>query len=169
METSPKPEMSVAQSDSDLIDGLKLRFGQNWDAGQIDIFAAELASWSPESRRLALAELVEIDLDRRWESGHHTEIEQYLTRFPELGTAETVSAVLIFMEWDARQQFGEPPRFGEFARRFPTQAPVLQQLIRSVQAYDSASRQDAKRDTSKLISANLASTPVGERGGVSPR
>ncbi len=167
MATSPQPEMSVAQSDSDLIAGLKLRFGQNWDAGLIDLFAAELASWSLESRRLALAELVEIDLDRRWESGQHTEIEQYLTRFPDLGTAETVSAALIFMEWDARQQFGEPPRFGEFARRFPRQAPVLQQLIRHMEAHDSASRQAAKRDTSKIIGANDESQ-LGERGGVSP-
>ena len=168
MATSPKPEMSAAQSDSDLIADLKLRFVQNWDAGQIDIFAAELASWTLESRRLALAELVEIDLDQRWQSGQHTELEQYLARFPDLGTAETVSAVLVFMEWDARQKFGEPPRFGDFARRFPRQAPVLQQLIPHVQAYDSATRQAAKRDTSKLISANVSSTPVGERGGVNP-
>ena len=168
MATSPKSEMSVAQSDSDLIADLKLRFVKSWDAGQIDIFAAELASWPLESRRLALAELVEIDLDQRWQSGQHTELEQYLMRFPDLGTAETVSAVLVFMEWDARQKYGEPPRFGEFARRFPRQAPVLQELIPHVQAYDSATRQAAKRDTSKVISPNVTSAPVDERGGVNP-
>ena len=168
MGTSSKPKMSVAQSDSDLIADLTLRFGQDWDAGRIDIFAAELAGWPPETRGRALLELVEIDLDRRWESGQNTELEQYLTRFPELGTADTISAVLLFVEWDARRNFGEPPRFGDFARRFPKQAPELQQLIRQVEAQEPAQRKVAKRDTSRVFSLSSATTPGVERNGVSP-
>ncbi len=168
MATPPKSELPVARSDSDRIADLRLRFEQNWDAGQIDIFSAELASWSPESRRRALAELVEIDLDRRWQSGQNTEIEQYLRRFPDLGTTETVSSLLLFVEWEARRQFGEPPRFGDFARRFPKQAPELQQLIRQVEAQEPVQRKVAKRDTSKVISLGSATTPGVERGVVRP-
>ena len=98
MSTSPKSGVSVAQSDLDLIANLKLQFDRNWNAGQIDRFAADLASWPSESRGRALVELVKIDLERCWQSGQNVKVEQYLDRFPDLGTAETVSSELLFTE-----------------------------------------------------------------------
>ncbi len=179
MSDSRKLAVSVAESDADLIAALLLKFDRGWDAGKIDTFVMELTGWPPEARGRALVMLVKIDLERRWQSGHNTEVEQYLARFPELGTADTVTPELLLAEWEVRQQYGEQPRFGDFTRRFPRQTAALQQLIRQSQTRESMRRQAApdepsQHDTSKVLSQhasshpNLAPTQAGERGGVSP-
>jgi serine/threonine protein kinase len=72
---------------------------------------------------------VRIDLRRRWQLGQKATVESYLKACPELGTPQTVPAVLIAAEHQARLESGTPPDRADFARRFPTRMAELQQLL----------------------------------------
>lgn len=77
----------------------------------------------------ALVEMVKLDLSREWLEGRPVNLESYLESFPELGTADTVSAELIWAEYEVRCLAGEPVELAQFEQRFPHQAEALRQLI----------------------------------------
>ena len=77
----------------------------------------------------ALVEMVKLDLSREWLQGRPVNLESYLESFPELGTAETVSAELILAEYEVRCRAGESVDLAQFEERFPHQAVALRQLI----------------------------------------
>ena len=75
----------------------------NWQPGQIE---RQLDSLPPELklfRHVAIAELVKIDIVKMWRREMETLLESYLERFPELGTADTVTPDLIVAELEARK------------------------------------------------------------------
>jgi serine/threonine protein kinase/formylglycine-generating enzyme required for sulfatase activity len=148
MSQSPKSANSAVQSETDLVAAILLRFDRNWGSGQLETFAAEISNWPAELRRRTLALLVKIDLERRWQSGQPLNVEQYLTRFPDLGTVETVAPELLLAEWEARRHKGETPRFGDFSRRFPQQAPALQQLLQQAESGESVARGEVSASVS---------------------
>ena len=77
----------------------------------------------------ALVETVKLDLSREWLQGRPVNLESYLESFPELGTADTVSAELILAEYEVRCRAGESVELAQFEERFPHQAVALRQLI----------------------------------------
>ena len=73
--------------------------------------------------------MVKLDLSREWLQGRPVNLESYLESFPELGTVETVSAELIFAEYEVRCRSGESVELAQFVERFPHQAVALRRLI----------------------------------------
>ena len=69
-----------------------------------------------------LAEMVKHDLSQEWLQGRPVNLESYLKSFPELGSADTVSAELILAEYEVRCRSGESVELAQFEERFPHQA-----------------------------------------------
>ncbi len=116
-----------------------------WDA-LADHVAAFLAAWEadcdppeltrflpahpPALRRMVLVELIKIDLEQRvLGRGPPRPIEQYASDFPEILGGEGLPCDLIYEEYYARQQAGEPVSQEEYLKRFPGQARSLGRLF----------------------------------------
>ena len=84
----------------------------------------------------ASAELVKIDLQRSWSAGEKRWLEDYLRRFPHLGTPESVDPDLIFAEYEACRNVIQDIDLRSYESRFPNQFDQLQRLERV--AVDSA-------------------------------
>lgn len=83
----------------------------------------------PARRRLILAELIKVDLERRLSDGaDHIALEAYLDHFPEL-RAGGIPVDLLFEDFHLRQQRGAAPSFEDYQRRFPSEAPALLRLL----------------------------------------
>jgi serine/threonine protein kinase len=103
-------------------------FDRRWNEGRLAAAAAKLPRDHP-LRRVALAEMLKIDVERRWQRGTPLPLEDYLRALPELGTPETVSVDLILAEYEARRMAGQTPALSEFAARFPGRAEELQRRL----------------------------------------
>ncbi|MBI1918390.1 MAG: protein kinase [Planctomycetes bacterium] len=76
-------------------------------------------------RRTALEELIKTDCLARWQRGQGSFLEQYLTQFEELGSAEELSPDLILAEYRARHLHGDCPLAAVYSDRFPVQFPLV--------------------------------------------
>ncbi len=74
---------------------------------------------SPAERPIALAELVKIELERRWQTGEKKLVEEYLRDYPELGDPRVSLPDLVAQESIVRQKHGQPLTPEESRRRFP--------------------------------------------------
>ncbi len=74
---------------------------------------------SDPSRRQVLAELVKLDLDYRWRRGERLDVENYLSRFAELGESRAAVLDLIEFESRVRRDHGVEVSRAELLRRFP--------------------------------------------------
>jgi predicted Ser/Thr protein kinase len=72
----------------------------------------------PDYRRAALAELVKVDLERRYTRGQGRRIEDYLREYPELSAGGSVEE-LVQQEYLVRSRHGEHPSMQELRSRFP--------------------------------------------------
>lgn len=70
--------------------------------------------------RLLLAELVQVDLERRWGQGERVFVEQYWQRYPELTTDSRIALDLIAAEYELRRGRERNINRDEYGRRFPT-------------------------------------------------
>jgi len=91
----------------------------------------------PESRKallkLALPELVKVDLEYRWQHGRSPrKIEAYVEQFPDLAVAGNVPMDLIHEELQVRMQAGDRVTEAEIGQRFPNQATALCELVGSM-------------------------------------
>ncbi len=73
----------------------------------------------PAFRRAALAELVKVDLERRWAAGHNRRVEDYLKDYPELQQDGDSLAEIVQQEYFVRSRHGEHPSAKELSSRFP--------------------------------------------------
>lgn len=81
-------------------------------------------------RRLALIELIKVDLEYRWKSQQwHQTLERYLEQFPDLAQAGHVPSDLIYEEYHIRRQAGDDVQPAHYMSRFPDQARELEQLL----------------------------------------
>ena len=104
----------------DELESLLAEFEERWDENQLDDYqASRLPSLEPELSRIALVEMIKIDLERQWRSDHRPDVAGYLVRFPELGTPETVPVELIQVELEMREEFDERLDDLQLAARFP--------------------------------------------------
>ncbi|REJ93563.1 MAG: hypothetical protein DWQ29_03645, partial [Planctomycetota bacterium] len=134
------------------LEALLMHFEQDWRPGLLDEFVARVESDAAGvDRRLALAELVKIDLQRGWISGHGKLIEQYLTEFPALGTAADVDPELLAVEYCARRETDPELKLSSYRERFPGRADDLSRLVG--EADQSGAGQPATIDTSRISEA----------------
>src|SRR5262245_44667564 len=73
----------------------------------------------PVFRGAALAELVKVDLERRWSSGDRRRVEDYLKDYPELSSSDSL-AEIVQQEYFLRSRGGENPSASELRSRFPS-------------------------------------------------
>lgn len=93
-----------------------------------------LANWVPKvdsaARKLALTELVKLDLEYRWQHRRlPRKIEEYAEQFPELGSEASLPVELIHEELQVRMQAGDRVTEKEIHQRFPHQATRLCELV----------------------------------------
>ena len=70
-------------------------------------------------------------------------IEDYLCRFPELGTGENVAEELVLHEFRVRHDWADKPTVAEVVRRFPTRPSLRAALERQATELRAARRQKA--------------------------
>ena len=100
--------------------------------GAVGDWEKYLAGLTGAVRRMVLTELVLIDLMHRWGRGEKPLVEEYVARFPLLGTPDQVPAVLILEECRCRAKAGDHPDPESYRSRFPAQFPAIQREIESV-------------------------------------
>lgn len=132
---SPSITSPLTEKDQERIRRVTESFSAAWH----DTGAAEMAHYLLEPgdplRVVALHALVRLDMETRWRRDHPVELETYLHRFPELGTADTVPVDLIYEEYRIRHQCGDKPRLDLYQTRFPRQFEDLTSKVRE-QAVD---------------------------------
>jgi serine/threonine protein kinase/WD40 repeat protein len=136
----------LSEEERRILEAWLLEFDQAWASGYLEERIAALPPAGAPLRGPALAELVKIDLERQWHAGGRVRLEDYLRRFPELGSPQSVPADLIQAEYEVCRQFGAPADLADFRRRFPCQADELQRLLTEAQAV--VSDTDLARQTS---------------------
>jgi len=148
--------LALSEGDRETLETWVVEFDQTWHEDALAAWAADkLPDRGEPLRRLALAEMVKVDLERQWEHDHRLTLESYLKRFPELGDTNSVSVDLILAEYNVRRQFGKTADLGKFTSRFPCQADELAELVEQVAAKRSVPPLSfeqppvAERDTSR--------------------
>jgi serine/threonine protein kinase len=151
--TDPSPE-DTTRLWHDLA-GCVEAFVAAWDAAaEPPELAAFLPAGPAALRRLALVELVKVDLERRWLKRRAPRlIEAYLEAHPEL-VAERFPADLIYEEYHVRKQAGDSVAPQAYFERFPKQAAELGRLL-GLEAAD--------RTTSVVRGPRPADVEPGER------
>lgn len=74
---------------------------------------------SPEFRGAAIAELVKVDMERRWAAGDRRRVEEYLSQYPELKSSTDSLTEIVQQEYFVRSRHGEHPSAAELQSRFP--------------------------------------------------
>jgi eukaryotic-like serine/threonine-protein kinase len=89
-----------------------------------------LSQSDPELTKLALPELIKVDLEYRWQYQRSPRrIEEYAADFPALGPINGIPIDLIHEELQVRMQAGDRVTEAEIRRRFPQQATALCELV----------------------------------------
>jgi hypothetical protein len=116
---------SLSEDERQRLEAGLAEFEREWDEALLAVRVAQLPEAEKPLRRYLLVGMVRIDLRRRWQRGQPVTVENYLGEYPELGTADTVAAELIWEEYEARCQHGAPAERAEFSRRFPGRTEQL--------------------------------------------
>ena len=132
---------ALSDRERNRLESLLLEFDEAWDGSSLDNFDSMLGNNGAEAfRRVALGELVKIDLQRSWLSDQPRELGFYLKRFPDLGDALTVDAELVAAEYMARRQIENDVTWDVYAERYPTQTPKAEIYVRQFQDSQSMRR-----------------------------
>jgi serine/threonine protein kinase len=115
------------------------RFEQAWqeappldDSGDLPVDLRDYLPPRGDSlRAVALREQIKTELEILWRRGRKTNLQEYMERFPELGTSHDLPAQLIAEEYRVRQRHGDRPRLDSYQRRFPDQFASVKTLIQS--------------------------------------
>ena len=119
----------LSDPDQRLLESWLVEFDQSWTKRRLGEWEQRLPPPGERLRRVALVEMVRIDLKRRWQLGQRANLESYLKVLPELGTPETVSPELILAEYKVAIQFGAGVGPEEYAKRFPRQIEAIRSLM----------------------------------------
>jgi hypothetical protein len=113
------------------LEGHLVEFDHDWDEQRLNAWVQKLPARDDPLRRPALIEMVKIDLERQWQRGHRLLLEEYVRRYPELGSVATIPPDLIQAEVAVQRQFSATADLAELARRFPQHAKHLRQLLQT--------------------------------------
>ncbi|MBC8867975.1 MAG: serine/threonine protein kinase, partial [Planctomycetes bacterium] len=149
------PDANQAQ-----LECLLWEFDRAWTPTALDVQAQEVLGDDGRLRQIALVELTKIDMERQWMAGNRPTVEDYLERFPELGTEETVPLELLATEDQLRRECGVALELSDWERRFPERVDELASHVRALaQASEGQSVAQAGIDTSQ----------EGETSGAEPK
>jgi tetratricopeptide (TPR) repeat protein len=140
----PSPS-SLADSGlaTELLDCVKA-FEEAWEAGRTPRIEDYLPAEGP-ARLPHLAALVQVTLERRIQAGQCARVEEYLERFPELHSDQTVIQELARAEYRCRQQREGHVSPVEYAQRFPQFEANLTGLFAQPSAPTTLDESDSKR------------------------
>ncbi|REJ66586.1 MAG: serine/threonine protein kinase [Planctomycetota bacterium] len=128
-ETASLPLASGADTWDALVPYMET-FIDRWENGGEPALAEHLPTGNAVLRKLALAELVKIDLEYRYRGDHpKRRLDAYLAEFAELGDGGGPPADLIFEEFHLRREAGEEASAEEYLERYPQRAAELEQLL----------------------------------------
>jgi len=105
--------------------------------GEVD-WQEHLAGLSGNLRNCVLHEFIKIDLEAAWKSGRRAFLDEYLRKFPELGSPYDLPAHLVYEEFRIRSTLGDKPEPDSYLTRFPHIAETLRGLFQT----GSQTRQD---------------------------
>ena len=106
-----------------------MKFDENWEPGSFPSVVKSLEGESLEFRRLAVLEMIKVDLDRHWARGESKNVEEYASSLSNVGVDDAIPAPLILAEFLARHAAGKNPRASEYRKRFPKQFEEFKQLF----------------------------------------
>jgi hypothetical protein len=113
-------------------------FAEAWRGYRQGIDEILLSTFLPASgdplRLIVLHELIPTDLEQRRRRGENVLLENYLTDFPELGSAQDLPVELIGAEYRIRRLQGDPLRIEGYRLRFPNQFDALVGLVGGMKA-----------------------------------
>jgi tetratricopeptide (TPR) repeat protein len=124
MASADRPADPPTEDTWQRVDRFVGRFEEAWQAGGRPAIPDYLPATGPD-RLAVLIELVHVDLERRLGVGEPARVEQYLTRFPELGKDRAVVCDLIVAEYQLRRRHDPGLTPGEYQQRFPHDAGAL--------------------------------------------
>lgn len=106
-------------------------FLRAWEeGGQPPRLGEFLPPQPPALRRMALVELIKVDLESRWrQPAWRKPLEEYLDEFPELQDEGDIPCDLIYEEFHVRRHAGDDVSRDDYFRRFPRQAAELERLL----------------------------------------
>ena len=119
------------------------RFGEAWASGAAPDIVAFLPNDAAQ-RRTVLIELIMVDLERRWRANasdtatlppdtntfpSRPTLEDYVSRYADLGEAESLPLELICEEYRVRRLWGDKPGHDEYLRRFSAQRDELRAAL----------------------------------------
>ncbi|MFO0845854.1 MAG: serine/threonine-protein kinase [Gemmataceae bacterium] len=108
------------------------RFEREWRSRPPADLDAHLPPRGSPGRREILLDLVHVDLEYRWKAGLGRRVEDYLDRYPELRPDPDAVVRLAAWEFELRRRTEPDLEPGEYARRFPDQAPELAERLAEV-------------------------------------
>jgi serine/threonine protein kinase len=122
----PAETTRMWQAVSECVEG----FINAWEStGEPPDIAPFVAPIDAGVRRMALIELVKVDLEYRWQRGcAHRRVEEYLAQFPEMAS-EGLPLDLVYEEFHLRKRAGEDAQIDEYLRRFPEHADELRRML----------------------------------------
>jgi hypothetical protein len=101
-----------------------------WEQGSTPTLAKHLPDNATSLRRIALVEMIKIDLEYRAKADDlFKPIEQYVAEYAELRDGDGVPCDLIYEEFHVRKAQGEDVDPQELFRRFPDKAEELKRLL----------------------------------------
>lgn len=113
------PEWAVLETRAD-------RFHDAWRKGPVADWTPYLDGLTPRVRKEVLTELVLIDLGQRFARGDYAAaVEEYLSRFPDLGPRDDVPSKVIVEEFRLRKKHNRKPDSDSYRVRFPMQFPSI--------------------------------------------
>jgi serine/threonine protein kinase len=99
-----------------------------WESGDPPRLAEHVPEGPRVVRKLALFEMIKVDLEYRWKGDEGRYIEDYAREFPEIADAG-VPCDLIYEEFHIRRLNGREVAAEEYFERFPDQADELRRLL----------------------------------------
>ncbi len=133
----------ISSEDRNRLEAQLIDFDLYWTPEQLDDYIQRVSKPDdPTFTRLAVLELVKIDMQRSWMAGHGRTVEMYFERIAVLAREPRVDPELLFVEFSSRKASGDGVALSEYASRFPDAYPELERLV--AQASDSQIRAAAR-------------------------
>ena len=121
------------------------KLSRAWGGGaepELDSFVAGL----PDATPADLAELIRVDLTRRWQRPDRERAESFLHRFPTVAADPELTLDIVYCEYLARERAGERPDLAEYEERFPALAASLAEQVRLHEAFETLEQEDPATD-----------------------
>ena len=122
-------DLGLSKTDRDKLEKILLDFDEQWNPAALPDAFADLILEPDEFCRVALLELIKIDLHRHWEQGKPRQVDSYSSNLESVGIGPQIPAQLILAEFLARHASGKAPVAREYQNRFPDQFDEFKKLI----------------------------------------